>query len=206
MVYIRSRAHRAFFDALRKYQKAYRRFSKAQPTLDEAETAFDAALDELLETLKIQEVRDALSACLNSMEEVDDGHQRVVQELLGDSNDARAERALASNFGMSKQAVKRIARFFSSAKSSGKNLSHQSILEIFRCVHADAKSQINKSRELPRKEKKSRKRDVRRGVYSVTFGSGILVANTVAGPSFLFSYGIACIAIHQAGRDFIGDL
>jgi hypothetical protein len=65
--------------------------------------------------------------------------------------------------------------------------------------------EVERSRELPKKEKKKRKRDVLRGVFFVSLGVGIAIANTPYVLSLPVSYGVAMGSLLQALKDFIGD-
>jgi hypothetical protein len=68
-----------------------------------------------------------------------------------------------------------------------------------------AKEEGIKARALPRREKKERKRDLAKGIWSAVFGVGIIVADTQLPPLAAASYGVGLAALNQAGRDIVGE-
>lgn len=72
-------------------------------------------------------------------------------------------------------------------------------------VHDHTIAVVEEARTLDRKGKKIRKRDVKRGSLSATFGTGLIVGNTQFPPLAPVSYGAGLFALHQALRDFVGE-
>jgi len=73
-------------------------------------------------------------------------------------------------------------------------------------LHNSYLAAILQTRALRRREKKRRKRNIAQGLVSGIFGVGVILANTRFPALAAISYGLGGAAIHQAIRDWVGEL
>jgi hypothetical protein len=121
------------------------------------------------------------------------------------SKDIDFELSLANNFGFSKHEALKLIDSIELPEAPDQPLTAARLTAVLNSVHAAAVGEVERSRELPKKEKKKRKRDVLRGVFFVSLGLGIAIANTPYVLSLPVSYGVAMGSLLQALKDFIGD-
>lgn len=208
MSYIKQKDLRDYFHAIRNYNKAIKRYLKGSPSTTEASNELKLSYLELMLSLnnpKLQKLIndniEKIESDFNKTKNTDD----IIKQLTNGSEVSELEKSLADNFGMSKNDVMRL---IASYEKSNNNLHKFSITDIklyFEGLQNHLISEVPKVRKVGKKDKKARKRDLLRGAFSTTFGAGIAAANTLMPSTYLFSYSIAAIAIHQGIRDFIGD-
>jgi len=84
--------------------------------------------------------------------------------------------------------------------------SSDDLADLFPKLHGAIVSQISDTRQMPRKAKKRRKRDITTGATFTAIGFGLLAANTQVEPSLgVYSYILGGNALMQAIRNLIGE-
>lgn len=204
-MYIHQKNLRRLLDAIENYKKCFSRFLKGYPNPQSAERTLERALDGVLDAFQDPQLKAALEdARIQNPETISEQFlHSILQEFKTGTPTSDLELSIANNFGFSKNAAKRIISELEVVEAEA--LSFDSIFERFRTLHVTMVKEVKIARTLPRKQKKTRKRDIARGLFSGVIGVGAGVANLAAPPTFLFSYGVAVVAINQAGRDFIGE-
>lgn len=204
-MYIHEKKLRRLLDAIENYKKCFSRFLKGYPNPQSAEITLEKALEGVLTAFQDPEVVAAFETARSQLPETINEQflHSILQEFKSGTSISRFELSIADNFGFSKNAAKRIICELEIAEVE--ELSFNAIFERFQSLHVTMVKEVKVARKLPRKQKKSRKRNITLGMYSGVLGIGAGAANLVVLPTFKVSYGIAIGLIIQSGRDFIGE-
>ncbi len=194
---------------LRALAKAYDRLARAVPNPKQAEVKADNALSAVLESLSDPDLGTALEELIPNARKhiLEDPNAFLVEFENQGPQLLLLEKRLVESAGvkskhmeiMRRQCRKNIgdAKEFVTTIASLKQELVQS--------HDQAKTEIAKSREIPRKEKKERKNNIAQGVTSAVFGTAVIATNAQLPVLFAFSYGLGGSALHQAMRDIVGS-
>lgn len=204
-MYIYVKELRTLFDAIEAYQKSFRRYTKGQPELGQAERNFDEAHEFLVDALNDANVQSRVRDWLEkSPPKLTEGAaDSVIEQISAESEVALLEMSMGDNFGFSGSRSREIIKNLEPAAVEFPRIDE--IAGNLVKNHERLKHEIEKARHLPRKEKKRRKRDIKRGVFAIVFSAGIGAANLASPPTFVFSYSVTALAFHQGVRDLIGD-
>ncbi|MEP2890925.1 hypothetical protein [Tateyamaria sp.] len=204
-LFIHQKKFRKFFEALESYKKCFSRFLKGYPTPKKAETNLQHALSGVLAALTDSELMTALEEAREQSPDTlsEEFLHSILQDFRDGTKVSKLELSLSNNFGFSKNAAMRIITELTVLEAS--HVSFEELPSRLEALHATMVKEVKVARELPRREKKKRKRDISRATWSGLLGVGTGVANAMAPPAFLFSFGFMAIGINQAGRDIIGE-
>ncbi|MEE4310590.1 MAG: hypothetical protein V2J62_01860 [candidate division KSB1 bacterium] len=192
---------------LRQLMKAYDRYSRAVRGPYISESELDQTFERLLLTIK-KEWSNSLDHFFETARE--NALKEYSEAADGVKDEADILKKEADLLNELKADAKKIQWFFSiyreNSEASDKSPATSRELETrLRSLHQLIKEEISDSRQLPRKKKKKRKRQVARGITSLTVGVGAFIANTNLPPIMAWSYGVGAGALHQAARDFVGE-
>jgi hypothetical protein len=194
---------------LRELEKSYDRLSRAVPDPQAAERNADNALQAVLNSLSDPDVAAVID------ELVPTARERILANPVSFRSEltvrheelTRLEVRLAQHSGIRRQDIEVIRTTYDkvSLETGDFFASASALRESLVTLHTSTKSQVAASRELPRIEKKKRKRNLAQGIASAVFGTAVVAANTQLPIVFAFSYGLGGGAIHQAIRDIVGS-
>lgn len=194
---------------LQRLEKAYDKLSRGIPDPKTAETHADRVFEGIVDLLSDKGLAEKLDALIiearnefqDNSEKFDNPSEEEKEELF------EAERKALRHSGLGQADIVELYSKFQEIKvEKGQFVSNTEELRVsLEALHQKYKSEIEASRELPRKKKKKRKRKVLQGVGSMTIGTGVIIADSQFPPLFAFSYGLGGGALHQALRDFIGE-
>ena len=206
-------------ERIRNFERAARKYVKAQPTAEESEGVLNRVFADLIASLEQPEVKRAVEGYLAQVHR--EAHEKATK-LLADPETLKGlpmsqEWRVANSMGFSKR---RALEILTSHKHDA------SVIVQLPATMADLRtklvtardavikevSQLRKmsKKELTTKQKRRRKRDILRGTMSSAFGVGVIVGNSVLVVGLgiatgALSYALGGTALHQAGRDFIGE-
>ncbi|MBL1438163.1 MAG: hypothetical protein COB08_018420 [Rhodobacteraceae bacterium] len=179
---------------------------KGYPSVLDAELVLDRSYRDLVNTLKNEtitnSVRQAMSGAAGSIDP--NAIDNIFEQLDAGSDLAETELSLADNFGLSKNAARRIISSFDSREFEEPSI--ETVAARIVALHKKMKADVTTARKLPKKEKKKRKRDIKKGIFATTFGLGVGVTNVILPSAYVFSYGLAGIATLQGSLFLIGEL
>ena len=192
---------------LRHLMKAYDRYSRAVGGPDISEFELDQVFERLLLSIKKEWSHSLDHFFETARETVLKEYSEAAESVNDETEILKKEAELLNEL---KTDADMIQWFYSTyrenSEASDKSPATSRELEArLRELHQRIKEKISDSRSLPRKAKKKRKRQVARGITSLTAGIGAFIANTNLPPIMAWSYGVGGGALHQAARDFVGE-
>ncbi|MBN1142707.1 MAG: F0F1 ATP synthase subunit delta [Deltaproteobacteria bacterium] len=194
---------------LRDLNKAHDKLQRAIPSPSVSKRQADSVLEDVLAALKDPNVQSLLEKfidqarlrILDDVEAFDREMRNRRQELIA------LEAKMAQPGGLRRKDLELVFAQYSKTKGDMERFVTDvcGLCDRLEAAHRAAKDELAKSRELPRKKKKKRKRHLGQGIASAVFGAMAMVANTQLPIVFAFSYGLGGGALHQALRDIIGS-
>ncbi len=190
--------------------KAWKRLSqgKRRPTYSQTEKDYKATLDCLLTSLKNPFLAEILNPLLEKEQKNDSSNLFFREGNIEEKNKdvIEIEKKLISSYGFKKQDIEKMF-FFLKKEKKLENVnglgSTNDLIERFNVIQINLTVKLGEAKDIPKKEKNMRKRELRQGFFSGTFGLCAIGANVFVAPSFPISYSIGIAALALAGRDFI---
>ena len=204
-MYIHDKSKNRLLKAAREYKKCFSSFLRGSPNPESAESALRKAFEAVMEASRDPGLRADLKNA--SDKHIGEISEEVLHSTLQDVRDGaevvKFELSSANTFGFSKEQAKQIIAKLKVVKVEKR--SFDEIFERFGKIFEQIIKKVNEARKLPKNQKKSRKRNIERGVLRGLFGICSGTTNLVYMPTFMISYGIALISIQNAIDDLAGE-
>jgi hypothetical protein len=188
--------------------EAYDKLSRGVPNRNVAIKRADEALGDVLESISGPEIstqidrfivgsRDMMPENFNINQLPIDERQKLIKGELEATKELRTrERDISDVMDILYRNLGQQKHFVSNSAD---------MADMLRAYHKNMLNGIYKATEMPRKDKKKYKKDLKRAGWCVLFGAGCIIANIAYPPLAAFSYGLGGSALFEAGLQGIGN-